>query len=40
MPFAVVALVCVLFIREVPLRTTILREAEVAPEATAELSRP
>ena len=31
LPFAVVALVCVLFIREVPLRTTILREDEVAP---------
>jgi EmrB/QacA subfamily drug resistance transporter len=30
-PFAVVALVCVLFIREVPLRTTILREDEVTP---------
>jgi len=26
-----VALVCVIFIREVPLRTTILREDEVAP---------
>ena len=39
-PFAVLALVCVLFIREVPLRTTILREDEIAPEATAELSRP
>lgn len=31
LPFAVVALVCVVFIREVPLRTTILREDEVAP---------
>jgi EmrB/QacA subfamily drug resistance transporter len=31
-PFAVLALVCVLFIREVPLRTTILREDEIAPE--------
>ena len=31
LPFAAVALVCVLFIREVPLRTTILREDEVAP---------
>ncbi|MET1060573.1 MAG: MDR family MFS transporter [Nocardioides sp.] len=39
-PFAVLALVCVLFIREVPLRTTILREDEIAPEATAELARP
>ena len=29
-PFAVLALVCVLFIREVPLRTTILREDEIA----------
>jgi EmrB/QacA subfamily drug resistance transporter len=38
-PFAVLALVCVLFIREVPLRTTILREDELAPEATAELSQ-
>jgi MFS family permease len=38
-PFAVLALVCVLFIREVPLRTTILREDEIAPEATAELGR-
>jgi len=37
-PFAVLAFVCVLFIREVPLRTTILREDEIAPEATAELS--
>ncbi|RYP85107.1 MFS transporter [Nocardioides guangzhouensis] len=37
-PFAVLALVCVLFIREVPLRTTILREDELAPEATAELN--
>ena len=33
LPFAVVALVCVVFIREVPLRTTILREDEVAPVA-------
>ena len=30
-PFAVLALVCVLFIREVPLRTTILRADELAP---------
>ena len=43
-PFAVVALVCMLFIREVPLRTTndlpghdeLL--ADAAPEATAELT--
>ena len=34
-PFAVAAFVCVLFIREVPLRTTILRADEIAPEATA-----
>ncbi len=33
LPFAVVALVCVVFIREVPLRTTILREDEVTPVA-------
>jgi len=31
LPFAALALVCVLFIREVPLRTTILREDEMAP---------
>ncbi|MCW2791069.1 MAG: transporter [Nocardioides sp.] len=31
LPFAILAFVCVLFIREVPLRTTILREDEVAP---------
>jgi EmrB/QacA subfamily drug resistance transporter len=36
-PFAVLAFVCVLFIREVPLRTTIFREDEVAPEVAAEL---
>jgi predicted MFS family arabinose efflux permease len=35
-PFAVVALACVLFIREVPLRTTILRADEIAPEATTQ----
>ena len=34
-PFAVAAFLCVLFIREVPLRTTILRADEIAPEATA-----
>ncbi len=39
LPFAVLALVCVLFIREVPLRTTILRADEIAPEATAGLGR-
>lgn len=38
-PFAVLALVCVVFIREVPLRTTVEREDELAPEATVELSR-
>lgn len=32
MPFAILAFVCVLFIREVPLRTTILRDDEVTPE--------
>ena len=36
-PFAVAAFLCVLFIREVPLRTTILRADELAPEATANL---
>ena len=40
-PFAVAALVCVLFLREVPLRTTLEREdvmmAAAAPEADAEL---
>jgi hypothetical protein len=36
-PFAVAAFLCVLFIREVPLRTTILRADEIAPEATAQL---
>jgi len=35
-PFAVAALLCVLFIREVPLRTTIELTEEVAPEATEE----
>jgi len=35
MPFAVLALVCVLFIREVPLRTTNLPEREVADEVPA-----
>ena len=32
-PFAVLAFVCVLLIREVPLRTTVLREDELQPEA-------
>jgi EmrB/QacA subfamily drug resistance transporter len=35
MPFAMLALVCVLFIREVPLRTTTLPEREVAEEVPA-----
>jgi EmrB/QacA subfamily drug resistance transporter len=35
MPFAMLALVCVLFIREVPLRTTNLPEREVAEEVPA-----
>ena len=38
MPFAVVALICVLFIKEVPLRTSNLEaEAEASPEVAAEL---
>ncbi|MGH3361581.1 MAG: MFS transporter, partial [Nocardioides sp.] len=37
-PFAALALFCVLFIEEVPLRTTILREDEISPEVAAELS--
>ena len=40
LPFAVVALLAVLFIKEVPLRTSVLRDDELAaaaaPEATAE----
>ena len=37
-PFALVALVCVLFIREVPLRTSNLDAvAEASPEVAAEL---
>jgi EmrB/QacA subfamily drug resistance transporter len=37
-PFAVVALICILFIREVPLRTSNLdAEAAAAPEVAAEL---
>ena len=39
-PFAVAALVCVVLIREVPLRTTIDRAEEIAPEATLELDPP
>jgi EmrB/QacA subfamily drug resistance transporter len=35
MPFAMLALVCVLFIREVPLRTTNLPEREVVEEVSA-----
>lgn len=41
-PFALVALLCVLFIKEVPLRTTTADEPSaetVAPEATEELGR-
>jgi EmrB/QacA subfamily drug resistance transporter len=37
LPFAVLAFVCVLLIREVPLRTTILRDDELHPEVAAEL---
>lgn len=37
MPFAVLALVCILFIKEVPLRTSVSLADEVAPEATEEL---
>jgi len=36
-PIAMLALVCVLFIREVPLRTTVLRADELAPEVAAEV---
>jgi MFS family permease len=38
-PFALVALVCVSLIREVPLRTTNLRDDELAPEVAADLVR-
>jgi len=38
-PFAALAFVCVLFIREVPLRTTVLRDDELAPEVAAELQQ-
>jgi MFS family permease len=37
-PFAVAAFVCVLFIREVPLRDTIERADEIAPEATSQIT--
>lgn len=37
LPFAVLALVCVLFIREVPLRTTVLRDDELAPDVAPEV---
>ena len=37
-PFAVLALVCVLFIEEVPLRTTILRADEMAPAPASDAS--
>jgi EmrB/QacA subfamily drug resistance transporter len=40
LPFAALALVCVLFIREVPLRTTILREDEMARRDDAPESTP
>ena len=37
-PFALIALVCVLFIKEVPLRTSNLEaEVEASPEVAAEL---
>jgi hypothetical protein len=36
LPFAALALVFVVFIREVPLRTTILREDEVMPSSTTD----
>ncbi len=39
MPFALAALICVLFIKEVPLRTTLDLAEEVAPEATMELEK-
>ena len=37
-PFAVLALVCVLFIEEVPLRTTILRADEMASDAAPDVA--
>ncbi|MBS42805.1 MAG: MFS transporter [Nocardioides sp.] len=39
-PFAILALVCVLFLREVPLRTTIDRDAETATAATGVATVP
>ncbi|MEO5851001.1 MAG: MDR family MFS transporter [Nocardioides sp.] len=36
-PFALLALVCVVFIREVPLRTTVSTTDEIAPQATAQV---
>ena len=36
LPFAALALLCAVFIREVPLRTTILREDEVMPSSTTD----
>ena len=35
-PFAVIAFVCVLFIKEVPLRTTLQSEKELSAEAASE----
>lgn len=37
LPFAIGALIAVLAIKEVPLRTTVLREDELSPEVAAEL---
>lgn len=37
LPFALVALVCVLFIREVPLRESVLHDENLNPEVAAEL---
>ncbi|MCW2796922.1 MDR family MFS transporter [Nocardioides sp.] len=39
MPFAVLALVCVVFIQEVPLRTTIDKDSDLSPAVPAELVR-
>ena len=39
-PFALVALVCVLFIKEVPLRTTVLRAGEIGERAEAAAGMP
>lgn len=38
LPFAIGALIAVLFIKEVPLRTSVLRDDELAPEVAAELA--